>query len=524
MQSAPLSPPDEGHSWSSFGDEISSDRALSLRRRWRELSERLLPAGKGDAFWRYSRRRTVLDPAQGWKLHVSATVLNAVDVLTAVAPFLASQNALYKAPRSLRELKKLNAGVYYGYTQIGKFMTIYPPDEAEAVRWAERLHELTRSFGGPLIPFDRRYKTASNVYYRYGAFRINELREPDGRVTLALRDPAGNLVADARDAERACPDWVVDPFAAAAEERGKEDSPLKTDFPVFRAISQRGKGGVFQAIDLKSDRPRFCLVKEGRLHGEVDWDGRDGFWRVRNERQALEALRAAGVAVPEVYAAFVAGGNYYLVSEYLGGETLRLYLKKRKRRLPVARALDFAVRLAETLAKIHEAGWLWRDCKPDNLIVAENSELRPIDFEGACPLDRPDPVVWSTLFADSRLWLECNTGRRPAAGDLFALAAIIYLLVEGELPRVTDETVPVIRRRGTPPALVNLTRRLLDLRSAPETDARQIAAQLAEIRCGLKKSNFSGGPRSARGLSVPSASAGLENAGLRAGRRKPDRR
>src|SRR6185295_1113874 len=91
---------------------------------------------------------------------------------------------------------------------------------------------------------------------------------------------------------------------------------------VIRALSQRGKGGVYVAIDLGSGHPRLCLLKEGRKNGELNWDGRDGAWRIRNEKSVLAKLSSRGVPVPQVHSSFVSGGNYYLVMEYLDGETL----------------------------------------------------------------------------------------------------------------------------------------------------------------------------------------------------------
>ena len=97
---------------------------------------------------------------------------------------------------------------------------------------------------------------------------------------------------------------------------------METPFRVLQALIQRGKGGVYQAIDFSSDPPRLCLLKEGRKHGEVTWDGRDGAWRVRNEERVLKQLAACGVKVPEVYSSFEVQENYYLAMEFIAGESL----------------------------------------------------------------------------------------------------------------------------------------------------------------------------------------------------------
>jgi hypothetical protein len=263
--------------------------------RWAELCAAFLPSAPADSVWRYSREEEAGDPEQGWKLHVSATVLSAGRVLAAVAPLLRRRGVLFKAPVSLDELDKLNSGLYYGYSQVGKFVTVYPRTDQEAVLLARGLHRLTRGLPGPPVPFDLQYRPGSRVYYRYGAFKTIELTHADGRRTFAVRDPEGALVPDLRDSA-APPAWAADPFAPKRPARARPGppTPLQSTFRAFRALSQRGKGGVYQALDLSARPPQLCILKEGRKEGEIDWAGRDGFWRVRLEGRVLARWRGSG--------------------------------------------------------------------------------------------------------------------------------------------------------------------------------------------------------------------------------------
>src|SRR5947199_4092233 len=110
-------------------------------------------------------------------------------------------------------------------------------------------------------------------------------------------------------------------------------------------------------------------MKEGRRGGEINWDARDGYWRVRHEEHVLSNLKARGVDVPEIYASFEVEGNSYLVVEFIDGENFQQLLNKQNRRLTVARALDYGLQLAQIISQVHAAGWVWRDCKPANLVV-----------------------------------------------------------------------------------------------------------------------------------------------------------
>jgi serine/threonine protein kinase len=345
-----------------------------------------------------------------------------------VAPYLKKANALFKAPFSLDELQKLNCGLYYGYSQVGKFITIYPRNSSEAVSMAGDLDRLTTGKAGPRIPFDVQFAAGSSVYYRYGSF---SLQMPDGSMTDALRDPEGNLIEDSRTEK---PPWIVNPVMvpparpSISSNLGLRSAP----FRVVQALSQRGKGGVYRGMDLRFDPPRSCIIKEGRAGGEIGWDGRDGTWMVKRERQALESLARAGIEVPLVYAKFKIDSHYYLVMEQVEGETLQTFLEKRQRRLSIRRVLEFARQISSLLARIHRAGWLWLDCKPANLILTRNGKLRPLDFEGACSVKRSVAPDWQTPAFKSPGSISGKS--LSPSEDMYALGVTFYFLLTGRLP------------------------------------------------------------------------------------------
>lgn len=454
----------------------SLDLSRALCGEWEELCARYLPLTAEGAVWRYSRPPERRDPGQGWKLHISSTVLTACKVLGAVAPFLRERGVMFKAPASLRELERINCGLFYGYSQVGKFITVYPRSDREALSVARRVHRLTKDLRAPAVPFDLRFRPGGCVYYRYGAFDAAEIENPDGTRTPAVKGPGGVLVPDVREAAK--PEWVTDPLAPRRPGRAPSDSPLQTTFRAFRALTQRGKGGVYQGVDLSGVRPRFCLIKEGRRDGEVQWDGRDGRWRVEHEERVLHSLRAAGVAVPGVYSSFEAGGNYYLVTEFVEGATLQTLLAARRRRLTINQVLDYGVRLARLLSGIHAAGWVWRDCKPANIVVTKGGDLRPLDFEGACLIRRPDPVPWATHpFAPP----ESRKGGRRARGvgdDLYALGVVIYFLLTGRLPEEGASAPVETPGRNVPARVSRLVTKLLAADPRRRPSAADVEATL----------------------------------------------
>ena len=456
----------------------------SLNSRWRELSRHYLPLTSANSIWRFSRDPDQNDPDQGWKLHVSATILSASEVFAAVSPFLHGKGAMFKAPVSLYELQKLNSGSLYGYSQIGKFITVYPRTSDEALSFARELHRLTHKLPSPVVPFDHHYRSNGCVYYRFGAFKVIEIENSDEKRSYWMRDPERNLIPDNRESSDV-PAWVSNPFDvsddASREPVLAESTPLQTTFKAYEAVAQRGRGGVYKAIDLSSSSPRICILKEGRKHGEVDWDGRDGAWRVLHEGRVLEALNRAGVSAPCLYASFQIKENSYIVMELIDGISLNDSLRRRRRRLSIRQVLRYAIGIASLVAKIHQAGWVWRDCKPGNIMITRGGVLRPIDFEGACPIDQPDPAPWGTRHFMPPEWDKAFSGQTRLPEDLYAIGAIIHLMLHGAPPEENSNK----RKRKVPKDLQMIVDSLLshNPQSRPKADlvARRLKRMLNSV-------------------------------------------
>ena len=429
-----------------------------LNEKWQRLCETYLPVKQDDSIWRLSGPSNANTPEQGWKLHVSATILTACAMFERVAPYLARHGIQFKAPASLDEIQRLNSGLDYSYTQIGKLLTVYPKSSSDAQRIGRQLHLLTSELQAPSIPFEKTVSPGSCVYYRYGAFHSLTIENEDGTKTPALKDPNGQLVPDSRTILK--PDWVEETlFSNESNKRSPVDNPLSTRYRVLSAVTQRGKGGVYQAIDMSHALPRACIIKEGRFLGELSWDGRDGVDRVWHEEKVLKALRVAGVPVPEVLDSFRIKKNYYLVTEYVRGETVLGSLLRRKRRLALRPALRLASELAKLVAQIHVAGWTWRDCKPENVIIQGDGCLRPIDFEGACMNKSPDHLPWGTRGFTPPVW-KANVRSRQFE-DLYALGATLYLLLTGRLREGSDSPSISRLRRNVPATICEVVEKLL---------------------------------------------------------------
>ncbi len=281
-----------------------------------------------------------------------------------------------------------------------------------------------------------------------------EVEGEKGQKISALKNSTGELVAD--DRLRAVPEWLSDPFQKVGRKIANsfENTPLGTNYKIFRAITQRGKGGTYQAFDFSHNPPRLCIVKEGRRHGEVGWNGQDGYDLVKNEAKVLKALGKKNKDIPRFISEFEIFDNYYLAMEYVEGKSLFSLMKLRRRRFSIRQILKFALEMSEIVENVHRAGWIWYDCKPSNLIVTKGKKLRPIDFEGAYRINQRSPFDWQTR-AFTKVWKD-SEGSDDTKIDLYALGAVIYFLLTGKFYEA-EKPVRISRlRRNVPKGLVEV--------------------------------------------------------------------
>lgn len=376
------------------------------------------------------------ESTQGWKLHVSSTILSAVPILKHVLPLLLKMNVPFKVAASLGCLSDLNEG-RGGLTQVGKFITIYPKNDAQAVQLAIELDQVTARFEGPSIPSDQTLHIKSNVSYRYGGFTNLEIIDSLGNVKPAIRDFDGNLVEDKRSLSFDSPQWVSDPFRAAGivEDTLNPTSALFGDYLILSLINQNAKGGVYLALDPTVAPARTCVLKEGRQHLASDMFGRDIRDRVRHQYNLLKKL-ASDPAFPKAYNLFELDGNCYLVMEYIEGQTLQSLVTTRHKageQLSTQEMLSLGIAIASSISRLHQRGWILRDLTPTNIIVDADKQVHVVDLELLHSTeDHTPPYGWGTLGYTSPQ----QADRQPPTplDDIFSFGATMYYIATNSDP------------------------------------------------------------------------------------------
>lgn len=385
--------------------------------------------------WTYVQPADSKERAQGWKLHVSATPLSAPVVLARVTEVLGRRECPFKFAATLEELCKLISREQ-DRGSVGKFITVYPPDDETAVSIAEELHQATLGLPGPPILSDRVYRPGSLVHYRFGVFSAPGELNNDGSYEWRLTAPDGTRVTDERNAWYSPPAWAVCPFEsgqAPARTTPPQAVLLADRFVVREAIRHGAKGGVFVAEDRVAGGE--VVLKRARPHSGSALDGSDERDQLRHEARMLELFGPLGVTARKV-ALFEKDGNLFLAQERLPGITLTRWAVERRSSCPAADrhgvVVGLARRLAALVAVVHAQGYALRDLTPNNVMVTPDDECLLIDLEMAAVPGTHTSRIFTPGYAPPEQVAAAEYG--PALGveaDLFALGATVLFMATG---------------------------------------------------------------------------------------------
>lgn len=411
---------------------------------WVERERWSLLCDSGQCLWLSFRPTSAIMPEQGWKLHVSADLISAEVLLQRLLPLLLQEAVPFKCISSLENLEKLNAGLL-GASQVGKFLTIYPAHDDEAVRLASLLDERTRGLSGPRIPSDRMLCPGSLVFYRYGGFtRKISIQELLGTVWPAIKTPDNRLIPDRRGLHYTAPEHRVDPFllSGVAVDLPQPQRILAQRYLILNPITTTMNHTISLAIDLQCQRT--CIIKgQGR-----PWQGA----LPQAERQP--ALQEASVLrelhdypqVPDLYDVIDQEHDISLVLSDIPGQILLERLQKEhvSQLSAFQQIITWARELANILQDLHNKGLVFADLKPTNVIIGRDGKLYLIDFELATRQGYRDTKPHGTRGYMSPQQYACQP--RQIADDIYGFGALLYLLVTGVEPSQAPDPFDVLQR------------------------------------------------------------------------------
>ncbi|MET0794813.1 MAG: serine/threonine-protein kinase [Polyangiaceae bacterium] len=226
-------------------------------------------------------------------------------------------------------------------------------------------------------------------------------------------------------------------------------------YTLERQIGAGGMGTVWAARDGHSGAAvALKLLRASEHEPEIA--------RVRLIREAEATRRIAHAAVVPVVDVFEHTGSPVLVMELLLGETLRSLLL-REQPLPLARAAELLLPIAEALNEAHAVGIIHRDLKPENIFIqsvnanAEPSRprVRLLDFGVARSYEPPPgfeqtPITALGTLVGTLAYMAPEQALRPSEidhrVDIWAFGVTLYEALSGCRP-IEGDTAPETMRQ-----------------------------------------------------------------------------
>jgi serine/threonine protein kinase len=207
---------------------------------------------------------------------------------------------------------------------------------------------------------------------------------------------------------------------------------MGTIFGRYRIEGVAGTGGmgvVYRTTDTETGQP--AALKVVSSVRTLDEENRE---RLLREAQLVARIDHPGV-VP-VYEAGELDGHFYLAMLWVDGSDLDKLLTDLGP-LPIDRAVDVLSQVADALDAAHERGFVHRDVKPANVMVADSGQVYLTDFGLTKVLDASTGLTHTgQLLGTVDYVAPEQIEGRPVDGraDVYSLGGLAYRAITGSVP------------------------------------------------------------------------------------------
>ncbi len=214
-------------------------------------------------------------------------------------------------------------------------------------------------------------------------------------------------------------------------------------------IAQGGMSTVYKAIDPNLRRTVAIKLIHPHLSSDPEF-----VQRFEQEATAVAQLRHPNIV--QVYDFDHDNSHYYMVLEYLSGETLQARLKALNavnRRLPLAVTIQLMAAICDAVDYAHQHGMIHRDLKPANIMLNRRGEPILMDFGVARMLGETRYTATGTVIGTA-LYMspEQARGERPdERADIYSLGVTLFEMITGRPPFEGDSVVAILMKHVTEP-------------------------------------------------------------------------
>lgn len=253
-----------------------------------------------------------------------------------------------------------------------------------------------------------------------------------------MRDEVERLLAKEDAPSLASPAGDLLNHAAAELSPGE----MLAQYRIEAKLGEGGMGAVYRAYDTRLRRQ--VAVKVLLPDSFSDPEHKP---RLLGEARAASALNHPNIVT--IHEIGAERGQNFIAMEYVEGRPLSKVIPSKG--LPVAKALDYAVQIADALAQAHAAGVVHRDLKPANVMVTGAGRVKLLDFGLARRVRLPEGETGTLSVQGEIAGTPAYMSPEQAEGkktdertDVFAFGAVLYEMLSGRRAFQGDTTLAVL--------------------------------------------------------------------------------
>lgn len=208
-------------------------------------------------------------------------------------------------------------------------------------------------------------------------------------------------------------------------------------YEIVRNIGEGGMANVYLAHDTILNRDVAVKILRGDLAND------EKFVR-RFQREAISASSLSHPNIVEMYDVGEDDGKYFIVMEYVEGQTLKSLIKKRGA-LTLPEVIDIMLQLTSAVANAHDSYIIHRDIKPQNVLIIEDGTVKITDFGVAMALNsneltQTNSVMGSVHYLPPE---QANGTGSTIKSDIYSLGITMFELLTGKIPFKGENAVEI---------------------------------------------------------------------------------